>query len=206
VVTPRKGDIISRARAIAMQRQIREGLPAITPTEFELKESGFFREAQIDLMGSGMEDVIGKTEAESGQLEYLDVMAQEMNLRVIPQKALRNLQKATGFEWTNGWTEHKKPKRRVPIPVKTKEKERKKLEKYVRDQQKRRKLEMIRQAKKDALAKKRRLKVTIPKPKAKPKKRRRLHVGRNGKKPRILKGFVFGDDVWKVRSPRRRKR
>jgi len=37
------------------------------------------------------------------------------------------------------------------------------------------------------------------------KKRQRLHVGRNGKKPRKLKGFTFGDDVWKVRKPRRRR-
>jgi len=50
-----------------------------------------------------------------------------------------------------------------------------------------------------------------PKPK---KKRQRLHTGRNGKTPRYLrkrindgqKSFSFPDSIWKVRSPRRRKR
>jgi len=192
VVTPRKAEIIHRATAKALEKEILAGLPGITPTERELKETGMFQEAQIDLMQVDQE-------ALSEQRRYLGEMAGEMNLAILPIRGLATLKRETGYEWTNGWTKHEKHKPKVSA----KEKERKKLEKYIRDQQERKKREWIKQAKKEALPKKKQIRrVQIP---VKPKKRKRLHVGRNGKKPRKLKGFVFGDDVWKVRKPRRRR-
>lgn len=88
-----------------MERQVRAGLPAITPSEQELKESGMFQEAQIDLMRVDQE-------ALSEQRRYLEEMASELRLKIISQKGLATLKKETGFEWTNGWTKHKrKPKK-----------------------------------------------------------------------------------------------
>jgi len=183
-----------------MEKQVVAGLPAITPTEREMKESGAFREAQHDLMRVDQEAV-------SQQMSYLQEMASELKLTVLPLKDLANLKRETGYEWTNGWTHHK------PTPVmKSQERERKRLEKYVRDQQEHKKMEWIRQAKKHVSSKKlKKIAIPIhgtgkfPTPK-KRKKRQRLHVGRNGKKPRKLKGFVFGDDIWKVRKPRKRRK
>ena len=170
---PSKSEILRKAKAKAIERQVVSGLPSITPTEHELKETGTFQEARIDLMRVDQE-------ALAEQERYLQEMAGEMRLKVIPLRELVALRRQTGYEYTNGWTKHK-PKRRVPISVKP----------------------------------------TVPKVKPKPaptkklkrilfhhkkKKRQRLHVGRNGKKPRKLKGFVFGDDVWKVRKPRKKRR
>jgi len=53
--------------------------------------------------------------------------------------------------------------------------------------------------------------LTVPKPK---KKRQRLHTGRVGKVPKVLrprirdgqKTFSYPDSIWKVRAPRRKKR
>jgi len=172
VVTPRKAEIIHRATAKALEKEILAGLPGITPTERELKETGMFQEAQIDLMQVDQE-------ALSEQRRYLGEMASEMNLAILPIRGLATLKRETGYEWTNGWTKHEKPKHRDRIPVKPKP--------------------TI-----GAVAPMKKVRVQIPFQK-KRKKRQRLHVGRNGKKPRKLKGFTFGDDVWKVRKPRRRR-
>lgn len=102
--TPRKLEILRKAKGIAMERQVRAGLPAITPSEQELRETGVFQEAQIDLMQVDQE-------ALSEQRRYLEDMAGDMRLKIIPEKGLTALRKETGFEWTNGWTKHeRKPK------------------------------------------------------------------------------------------------
>jgi len=168
---PSKSEILGRARAKAMERQVRADLPAITPTERELKESGTFQQARVELMRVDQE-------ALSEQHRYLQEMAGEMKLKVIPLKDLVKLRREMGITYTNGWTKHEKPKRRVQIPPKPT-------------------IGVMTPTKK--------LRVVKVKPK-KQKKRQRLHVGRNGKKPRKLKGFVFSAEVWKVRKPRKRRR
>jgi len=170
MVTPRKEDILKKAEARAMEENVRMGLPAITPEEEELKETGQFEEARRDLMRVDQEAI-------SQQTRYLQDMASEMRLRVIPLRELYTLKRETGYEWTNGWTKHKHGKPTV---------------------------------------KKSTPQVTIKKPRVKPStvpimgkpKRRKRHVARNGKVPRKLKGFVFPDNVWKVRNyqSKRRKR
>jgi len=169
--TPRKHEILLRAKARAMEKQVRHGLPATTPTESELKESGAFQEARLDLMRVDQEAV-------SEQMRYLQELAGDLRLAVIPQKAFGVLRKETGYEWTNGWTKHKTAKHRDRIPVKSKPNI-------------------------GTMVPMKKVRVQIPFQK-KRKKRQRLHIARNGKKPRKLKGFVFGDDVWKVRQPRKR--
>jgi len=112
MTTPKKDEILRRGKAIAMERQIRAGLPAITPSERELKESGMFQEAQIDLMRVDQE-------ALSQQRRYLSEMASDLKLVVLPKKGLATLKRETGYEWTNGWTKHEKPKPRKKKEPKT---------------------------------------------------------------------------------------
>lgn len=158
---PSKHEILLRAKAKAIEKQVLHGLPAISPTERELKESGTFQRARLDLMRVDQE-------ALSQQMSYLQEMAGELKLKVMPIKAMGILQRETGFEWTNGWTRHERKRPIIKKPTPTK-----------------------------------RLKRKRAPIKKKKRKRQRLHVGRNGKKPRKLKGFVFPDDVWKVRKPRK---
>jgi len=202
MATPKKDKILLRSKAIAMEREVRAGLPAITPTERELKETGVYGEAKLDLMRVDQE-------ALSQQMSYLQGMAGEMKLKVIPLRELVALRRKTGLEYTNGWTHHKKPKPRVT----SREKERRELERLVEQ----RKLAMIRQAKKDALERKRKLKVAKPTKKlrvvkVKRKKRKKSHVERTGKTMRALrkvngvKMFSFPDSVWKVRKPRKKRK
>lgn len=73
---------------------------------------------------SGPSYSVGSTHeiAKEGRLmqrQYVDTMASELRLRVIPMRELAMLKRETGFEWTNGWTKHEKRKRKTkvkPIP------------------------------------------------------------------------------------------
>jgi len=103
---PKKFDIMQRATAMSITRQIKAGLPSITPEESEMKESGIYREAQEDLMTTN-------AQAFSDQLKYLSDMAGEMRLKVIPFKELGELKRETGYEWTDGW--HKPSRRHEQI-------------------------------------------------------------------------------------------
>lgn len=107
---PSKSEILQRALAKDMEKQFRAGLPGITPEESELKESGTFQEAREDLMRDPAQV--------SEQLKYLDQMAEDLKLKVIPIKELHSLKRETGYEWTNGWTKHHKaqPKRKSIMP------------------------------------------------------------------------------------------
>jgi len=73
---PSKVEILERAKEIAMQRQV-IGMKEepITPTERELKETGVYHEARLELMRSPT------TGWESEQRRYIFGMAEE-NLRV----------------------------------------------------------------------------------------------------------------------------
>lgn len=211
---PRKHQILRKAKSIALEQQIRAGLPTITPTEQELKETGMYGEAQVDLMRVDQE-------ALSEQRRYLEEMAGELRLKIIPTRGLSVLKRETGYEWTNGWTKHEK---RKPRPQKKKESKPKKPKRIP--------VIPYTSVTREVAKRKRQPKSTIPqivqkhrkawdkkvfemiegKPKPKPKKRKNRHIERSGKTMRVLrkidgvKVFSFPDSVWKVRKPRKRRK
>lgn len=196
--TPHKHDILERAKNIALERQIRSGLPAITPSELELKETGAFQEAKLDLMRVDQE-------ALSQQRHYLEEMAGELRLKIIPRKGLSLLKRETGYEWTNGWTKREtkpKRKRKPKQKVKVKPQKREKVKPTIKQLMKGTVLSGYVEA---ARVKQ------LPKL-VKPKKRKKRHVERSGLTMRALrkvKGvnvFAFPDDVWRVRKPRKKRR
>lgn len=215
MVTPEKHEILSKAKSIAMERQIRAGLPAITPSEVELKESGTFHEAQIDLMQVDQE-------ALSEQRRYLEEMAGDLRLKIIPVKGLATLKRETGFEWTNGWTKHEKRKpRKKPaneyrvvigetldsgarLPSLKQAEHQIQTLRLKRPTLRKMKIVKVRKGRfQDVKAE---MSIT-PKP-----KRKKRHVERSGKTMRALrkvngvKVFAFPDSVWKVRKPRKKRR
>jgi len=174
MVTPRKTSILSVAGAMAMESNVRVGLPAITPSERELKESGYFTAAQRDLM------TVDK-EAIAEQEKYLHDMAEELDMAIITKKELREYQK--------------RPRFRIPQPMKIPAAKIPSVKTPIRKAKKSKVFQKPKKHKRES-----------KKPKPKQKKRQKRHVGRNGKVPRKLKGYVFGEDVWKTREPRRRRR
>ena len=200
---PRKAEILRRAREKAMEKGIREGLPAITPTEEELKESGDFLEAQRDLMTT-------HAHFDSQQMQYIHEVAGEVGLKVVGKGEHRQLsRKAEAFDKfhltyptfvkkLNGYEIRipdfsKKPKTTRPKPKLPKPQIPKKALNFLVGSIK--PISMI-----------------TASPKKKPKKKRqRNHSARTGKTMKALrhvKGvrvFSFPDDVWKVRKKRKRK-
>ena len=76
-----------------MKDIVGSGLPAITPEDYELKESGTYDVAKRDLMTSG------KTKAFLEQRKYLDDMANEMRLSILEKKEHREqLRKVQAFD------------------------------------------------------------------------------------------------------------
>lgn len=172
---PTKAEIIQRARRIELE-DITGNLPAITPTTRELKESGAYQRARIALMRNKA------TEAQLQQRKYLEDMASELRLKMVPRKELVRLRKEHGIEYTNGWTIHrKKPRVTKKVPIKVAPIPLAKPSKVVR--------------------RKKRV----------PKKRKRNHSQRRSLTMRSLRNvkgvkvFSFKDDVWKVKKPRRKK-
>lgn len=188
--TPRKRDILERAKELSMMR-VRD-LPAITPEDYELREEGTFTEAQRDLMR-------GEGRYAGEQRRYLDTMAQEMKLKVIRhtefRKALSEMKKI-GFEWGNGWI-----KKHLPKPI-LRKKPRIPGVQIPRVQIPAPPVVKISRAPKKVRIKRKELKA----------KKRRLHTSRTGKTMRALrkidgvKVFSFPDDVWGVKKPRRKKK
>jgi len=178
-------EALKRARKLEMS-DITGDLPSITPTDVELKESGQYHKARIEFMRNKA------TEAQLEQRKYLDQIAGDLKLAVIPTRGLSALKRETGYEWTNGWTKHEKRKEKPKAMKKPK------MEKLERVSL--RKPLDIGSAIRGA-----------PKPK---RKRQRLHTSRTGKTPKPLRKaiknghrvFSFSDDIWKVRSPRKRRR
>jgi len=104
LVTPSKSEILKHAKRLDMMSAIGQGLPTITPEDYELRESGEFSEAQHDLMRSEESRHRGEQE------RYLKGMAGEMGLRVLEKKEFSDAKKGMkklGFEWTNGWSKKK---------------------------------------------------------------------------------------------------
>jgi len=181
MVLPKKAEILERAVKKDLERQLRHGMPGITPEESELKESGIFQEAREDLMRDPA--------MVSEQLKYLNEMAGDMRLKMIPVKELQFIKKKTGYEWTNGWTKHeKKPERvslRKPLDIGSAIRGTpKKFRKY------------------DAMS----AFLKIPKSMPHKGKHKKRHIQRTGKTMRRLRNikgvkvFSFPDHIWKVRK------
>ena len=188
---------LDRARRIELA-DITGDLPSITPTDAELKESGAYHRARIELMRRP------STGARLQLRKYLDQIASDLKLAVIPTRGLSALKRETGYEWTNGWTKHGEPKKETKIKVKPTRPV--PIKHIVIGKKPRRYHKMTR---------KERIADSDKKIRLKPKnKRLRLHTARNGKTPRVLRKaiknghriFSFSDDIWKVRSKRKKRK
>jgi len=234
MVTPTRKEILKRARVIEMKDIVGSGLPAITPEDYELKESGAYNVAKRDLMTSQ------HTEARLQQRRYLDTMASEMRLKIMSKREFRQTEKLmgdVGYKWVNGWGKKKKAKprhkKKEPIDEKV-------IYQYKGDpfpitraelDQMKGSMALSREWSKFnhgiRLDKGRAIERQKAKPKpafkipsqiapkiilAPKKKRRRNHTERSGKTMRSLakvKGvnvFSFPDDIWKVKRKRKRRR
>ena len=218
-MTPRRKQILERARRIELSDIVRAGLPALTPEDYELKESGAFHRAKIDLMRSQ------KTKVFAQQRKYLDQMASEMKLKVIRAKHFRQAEsgmRKIGYDWTNGWTRTKVPQKKVrrapkpevkrvpkPKPKKVpKTGEKIALAKFKGRMRRADYFKKLASEKSEAIAL-----GLAPKRKAKPKKKRKkLRTERTGKTMRRLrkidgvKVFSFPDHIWKAKPARRRRK
>lgn len=184
---PTKREILEHARAKSIEYAIRHGLPAITPTEKELKETGMFIEAQRDLMTT-------HSDVEMQQMGYIHDVAAEVGLKVVGKGEWREQEKKLAvFKWRSRAFKHlakppvifkspipKPPTFKIPRTVDMRKPYRRKSFK---------KLPTVKQLEK---------KISKPKP-----KRKKLHVTRTGKTSRRWRGkkqYVFDDSVWKVRK------
>lgn len=74
MTTPTRNDI--RDKAIEMFNEKNQHLPTLTPTDSELRESGYWKLSRDSLM---------RNEAKHAQLSYIEEMALEMGYRLIPE-------------------------------------------------------------------------------------------------------------------------
>jgi len=205
---PRRSEIFQRAKQISMSRQVTRGLPAITPTEEEMKESGAYGEAKLDLMRVDQEIL-------AQQRRYLDEMAEEMGLEIISKRELRQLRKPQkikkSFDVIVGGTVRSGA---VFSKVKEAKKQIKKLRKKhptlrpMSIVEKGKTIEVFKETKKvPSIAK-----IIMPKAKKHKKKRKKLHTSRSGKTMRALRNvkgvnvFSFPDHIWKVKTRKRRRK
>lgn len=103
---PTKEEILRHAKRIELADILTQGLPAITPEEHELKETGAYHKARIDLMRSPT------TKIQAEELKYVSTMARELGLEVMQKKAFKRAERGMGelgYEWTNGWSKKEKP-------------------------------------------------------------------------------------------------
>jgi len=222
---PSRKDIEFKAREIKFKEEVARGLPAITSERSELSEGGYLRRAQEDLMRRNSAVVMQ-------QRQYLDEMAGEMGLVVLSRRNHKHLEKQAG--WRNFLRRRglsvvrfrkEPPIRARAASIESQRKAKKVLKPKDLSKVKYRTTHGINGIrpvvpqrkyapdllKVSMIGLKGGVPISTPKPKATKKtKRKKKKIGkiasnRNGRKPRKLKGFVFGDDVWKVRT-RRRKR
>lgn len=194
MVTPTRKQIEKRAKGLDFMEAIKHGLPTITPEVHELKESGVWKQARDDLMGS-------RAGPRSAQTQYVHEIASEVGLKVTEWKEHReHMRKVQAFDVFK----RKHPQRvkrvngyRIVFPSLPAPKAPKKVSVRKPKPQKRTSTVTVKVPKRVVL-----------KPK---KKRRKSHTERTGKTMRSLakiKGvnvFSFPDDVWKVKRKRRRK-
>lgn len=216
MVTPRREQIRKRAIELFEQRGAQAGLPAITPEEYELKESGLWNEAQVDLMSTGGETSVFSDTYEQ-QRKYLNDMAQEMGLQILSKREYLELQRMS-----------KKGAREVikKAPKKVKKKRQKKMRWPVVVAKPAPTRDLLRGPPMIGLkggvvvpsaaeiigVKADRKPVHVLPQVGRKKKRKRSHVDRTGKTMRALrkidgvKVFSFPDHVWKVRQVGKKKK
>lgn len=189
---PSKAEIFSRAKEIAMEKQvITMGVEPITPTEKELKESGVYQEARLELMR-------GETTAwESEQTRYIYEMASQMGLKLISKSEYAKLQR-----YLLKPENHLRVKKRLKPTARMIVEARMLLGVYPQMPR-----PFTLRIKPKEMVKPKPRWVQIP---AKPKPRKR-HTSRAGKTMRVLKKidgvkvFSFPDHIWKTRKPRKQK-
>ena len=186
---PTKYDIMVQAKKEMAEINAKLGLPIITPEEEELRESGATREAKRTLMST-------RSRYESEQRKYVEEMAGEMRLEVVPQRQYRReVKMAEAFEMfkeqypkfvkkINGY--------KITIPNLSFQMEPKAIPMQISKAH----AQTIPRA--VSIRKPRRRKATM-----KPKRTKTMRK-LNGIKG--VKMFSFPDNVWRVRSPRRKKR
>lgn len=180
---PKKEEILRKARELSMLEQMRVGLPAITPTEAELKETGMFYEARRSLMTVD-------ADVKAQQMSYLEELASELDMRLVSR---RDFEKIIHARATSPRRKKAEPKIQLRTVIK----------KTVVG--KRKKVKII--PKKSVAS----IILGVKKPKRKPKRKKR-HTTRTGKTMRALRKvngvrvFSFSADVWKVRPPRKKRR
>jgi len=206
---PSKEEIERRAVELYMGENI--GISDITPERHELQEEGFLRRAQHELMGTNEVAGVSYTSSKSQMREYLEQMATEMRLSIMPKREHREqLRKAEAFDIFRG--KHPKQVKKVngykivlpAIPQPTTHQ----VKRVKRQPKKPRKPKPI--IPKVELPSVRDIAVfhsvvqdVVKKPK---KKRKKNHTQRSGKtmrKLRKVKGvkvFSFPDHIWKVRK------
>jgi len=86
MVTPTKDAVFTRALEMSMESEAITGLPMITPTEAELKESSFYARARDALMRESREPY-------HEQLDYIRRVAEEIDFAIIDKKELQKLEK-----------------------------------------------------------------------------------------------------------------
>jgi len=171
-------------------------LPAITPEDYELKESGVFHEAKMELMSTSPKEhhAVSNQQVRSQMRSYVDDMAGDLGLVVFSRKKVKELQRAE--------KRLQKIEKRRAIKVEPNGHSIMYLAHMLKPRG-----PFFMRAPKISI-------VPVLKPPKPKKKRQRLHTGRNGKTPRYLrkrindgqKTFSFPDSVWKVRPPRRKRR
>lgn len=187
---PSKEEILRRAEARAMEKQMTSmDIDPITPIEEELKETGEFHEAKLELMRGP------ETEWQSEQRRYIDEMAGEMGLKVIGKREYAQLYKLM-----------QKPKNHIFVKRRMKP-----TPKLIAEA--RMLLGVFPPVKPPFTVGFARMPQATPKPAPliirKPKRRHVARTSRTMRSTRHVKGvkvFAFPDLIWKVRSPRRKRR
>lgn len=108
---PTREQIYARALELAQERQNAGDLPAITPTEEELKESGIWLEARLELMRTTQKTL-------SDQQRYLNDMAGEMGLEVLSKEELKKLYKRVKLAEAQAQDKTRIKRPRIPLPGK----------------------------------------------------------------------------------------
>jgi len=188
MVTPKKEQIRKTAFRLDMEDAFKHGLPFITPTGHELKESGTYARARDDLMSS-------RAKYRSQQTRYVHDIAKEVGLTVVERKEFREQQrKVQAFEQFR--SKHPTQVKRVNgyriilpvIPTRP----------QIRKPRVRKPKKVVHIAKKT---------VRVPQK----KKRKKSHTSRSSKTMRGIrhitnvKVFSFPDNIWKVRRKKRKR-
>lgn len=117
---PSKEEIHEKAEKLYIEEAVKKGLPPITPEESELKEGSYWERAKQQLMREP-----GRAEA----LEYLERMARDYGLRVVPERLAEKAEEPPIVE--RQLREEKAKRREVEKTLEARESEAHELERRV---------------------------------------------------------------------------